>query len=672
MTDLYTRGYNPIWSEVDLTGNQFDDTFYLFVLENELPYVPANVYHTPNGTVWTQPIQFLANGTLPTDVYFDPNVTYRLEFRQGNTMSDPLIYLIENYKPGGGTVTPQLVTFPTDNQITNPQFSLINFVSPYTQTGASAQNIEVAPGWVLELTGSGNVTLEREAKDSSVSDNTNAPYALNINLSGWTSAILRQRFQQNGVLWANKTVSAAVSARREGAAVEISARLVDSNGTNLGSLLDTTTLTTSFESYTGSINLGASSNPNDPPAAYIDYELVLPTTGDVFVTSFQVIASDTDSFQPAYEQTTVNRQIDHTFNVYRNSLLLESKGDILVGWDFALNPWQTRSTVQSNVATNVYTADQTILIQQAYVDSATGNNVSVGQADFSKNYGLTVQSVTANNQFALVQYIDPVDARPYWDNVLSSYVKLNARKQGSSNLRIKAKLIYRSSLPSNIGQNEPVASWAASGEPVLAAGWSSVTALNDPTYNLIHGENELYFDKFVLPVADNANMTLGIIIYTIDSMIPSGTPDNITFNKINLIPNQYASDSVSLSFNETLIRCQRYYQKSFPVGTVPTTAAGRAGAYFSAQWTGSGIAVSAGPRINFSVPMRATPSGAALYNPVNANNQIYNNAKNTDWGASQILFLSAYGFATDGTTPIGSTVGDFCLVHWVANARLGN
>src|ERR1700692_4481950 len=101
------RGSNPIWFEVDLSANAFDDTFYLFVLNNEIPYTPLPIWQDPFGNVeWTNPLQFLANGTLPNNLYFDPSATYRLEFRQGDTQQDPLIYLVENYVPGEGNVPP--------------------------------------------------------------------------------------------------------------------------------------------------------------------------------------------------------------------------------------------------------------------------------------------------------------------------------------------------------------------------------------------------------------------------------------------------------------------------------------------------------------------------------------------------------------------------------------
>ena len=102
----------------------------MFVLDNEIPYAPLPIWQDPYGNVaWTNPIQFLANGTLPNNIYYNPDTVYGLRIReQGNTQQDPLIYLVENYVPGSSGNTPvDEVSFSTDNQISNPQFALINF-----------------------------------------------------------------------------------------------------------------------------------------------------------------------------------------------------------------------------------------------------------------------------------------------------------------------------------------------------------------------------------------------------------------------------------------------------------------------------------------------------------------------------------------------------------------
>lgn len=318
---LGIRGANPIWLEVDLQGNLFDDTFYLFVLENTIPYIPATVYHDPDLNVpWTQPIRFLGNGTLPVDIYFESDVVYRLEFRQGPTQQDPLIYEVNNYVAGTGGSTPiDTVAFASSNQVTNPQFSLINFGTPaaptFTFAGTDPDPIHIAPGWYLTLAGTGTVTMTQVPLNNSNTNPSNAPYALRLTLNGWTndSVILWQRFEQNGMLWANKIVSSTVTARIEGSPQNITATLVDSNDSVLTTVLPLTAVNEAWNEFTGHGDLPATTNPDVPPAAYIDYRLALPSNLDIYLSSFQLVVQDLP-IEPGFEQDSINRQIDHTYN----------------------------------------------------------------------------------------------------------------------------------------------------------------------------------------------------------------------------------------------------------------------------------------------------------------------------------------------------------------------
>jgi microcystin-dependent protein len=295
----------------------------MFVLENQIPYIPATVFHDSDGNVpWSNPIRFFANGTLPIDIYFDPDVVYRLEFRQGFTQADPLIYLVENYAPGSSGNTPvDEVGSVSDNQITNPQFALINFTNPTTFTGISTQTINIAPGWFLDLTGTGNVTLSQTALNSSLANATNAPYALHIQLSGtWSTAILRQRFNQNGMLWTNNSqvplfVSCSVTASINGPSQPLTAQMVDSSSIVLGQLLDIAGLNGTLTEYLGNpAQFPATTNTNNPPTAWIDFQVMLPVNSDLLLTSFQIIASNlADEFE--YQQISVEREIDHTYHV---------------------------------------------------------------------------------------------------------------------------------------------------------------------------------------------------------------------------------------------------------------------------------------------------------------------------------------------------------------------
>ncbi|HWW39681.1 hypothetical protein [Pedobacter sp.] len=574
----FVRSFNPIWFEVDLTALPFDDTYFLFVLQNTFPYLPAIVYHDPSGLIpWNNPIQFLANGTLPVDIYWDTGssaapMVYRLEFRKGDDQSDPLIYLVENYTPGSGGIGPiTQVASISDNQITNPQFSLIDFTTPFSYTGAASgvSPIDVAPGWSLLLTGTGTVTLTQVPLNDSPStiNPTNAPYALEINTSSWGSVVLRQRFQQNGMEWANQTVAVSITALIQGAPQVITATLVDSNSTLLATVL-TATVDGVFNEYRGFGTLGGTTNPDLPPAAYVDFLIQLPITGNVFITSIQLVVSNMPTVVP-YIQDTIERQQDYTFHYYRNSLLTEPKESLLTGWDFGLNPWQFTTVTNTTLASQcAYTADQTIIYQQ------TGaSQVSTAQGTAAQNFAFQVTAVTANNRFAMIQYIDPRTIRDVWGYTLSSLVRAYILSPThSSSVRFKMRLIWRTTLPSTIGSAEPISSWTGAGDPVFAAGWTAITPTNDPIYTFGAQGSTYSFQGMTLPANQTGTMTLGIVIYTIDNMNQAATADSILFERVSLCRNDFALDAQILTFDETLKRCYYYFESSKNLGVLLTTS----------------------------------------------------------------------------------------------------
>ena len=646
---LGIRGANPIWAEFDLAGNIFDDTYFMFVLENTLPYIPATVYHDPNFNVpWTNPIRFLSNGTLPNDIYFDQDVVYRLEFRQGPTQSSPLIYLVENYVAGIGGSTPiDTIGASSDNQITNPQFSIVNFASPYVQSGVSSQVIDVAPGWALELTGSGNVRLEKVPLSSALANPTNAPYMLRIVLNGaWSNAFLRQRFQQNGMLWANKTISAAITGRIEGAPQSINGILVDSNNAVLATVLDDEVLNSSFNEYTGHGTLGATTNPNMPPSAYVDYRIILPNNGDIYLSSIQLVVQDLLNIaEPTYQQDTIDRQIDHTFHNYYDSIIMQPKTSILTGWDFPLNPWQFTSLGLNNIAANQYTADQTIVIQQNYVATATGNNIQVGNGVFSQNYGLFVSCTAPNNQFAILQYIDTYTNLPYWGTKLSSLVKLRLNTTHGSTVRVKMRLNYRNGTPPTLGQNQPFATWPTGQDPTFAAGWNQVVPLNDPVYTLRQGQSIIAFDQFQLPAATSDTMTIGVMFYTLDDLNNTGTPDSILFDSISLVQNDFAIEAQPQTFDQVLRECQYYYEKSYDVGVLPGATSNFSSAPsslmgISGQGTSTGNVFAKSFRLQFKNIKRTNSPITTFYSPDNG-------APNTVW---TVLFYAGTQEAAANTS----------------------
>ncbi len=710
----YVRAANPIWLFVDLVGQVLNDEYYISFLTNTFPYLPQNVFHTVNGTPWSNPLQFYPNGTLPNNLFFDPNLVYRLEIRRGPTQSDPLIYEINNFSPGQGGITPNDLDIVTaDNQITNPQFAEVFFTNDYVITAAGTYHI--APGWDLIITGvGGSTTLTQLILSGSVNDtgnpesNGNPPYALRINSTGWSTVTLQQRFNNNGALWTKGAIAGVILARASGASEEITMNYVQSDSGMDREIFSHLFTTGNFQFFGKAIDLNplpSEFNNDLSTVAYTNINLELPTLGIVEISNIQITGQtlplpadfDQTTDLPAYDQETIERNIDHQFHVYQESLLHQPKENLLTGWIFGLNPWQFTTTTVTNVANNTYTADQTIIIQQAYVTAATANNIAVGRGTNAENFAFVAKAVTAANKFAMIQYIDPATIRPYWGKILSSLVNVtNSSPTHSTAMKFKMRLIYRTSLPSTIGQNEPIASWTNvdGSNPVFAAGWTEIIPMNDPEYTIdANGGGNFSFNQFQLPASSNDAMTLAIVIYTTKNMVQTATADRLLFNTVSLVHNDFAIEAASETFDESLRKCQFYYEKSYDPSDLPGTVTNK-GEIFSEQFAdSSGGTLEEIPRgfqiifknIKRSVPVvqEYSPASGTVGNVfATLRNNALTVASNEvaiipQWGLYTPVSLSEAMYVPNTVSPIVTFVAvsakpeGFITFHYVADARMG-
>jgi hypothetical protein len=621
------RGSNPVWSFVDLAGNQFDDTFYMWVLENDVPYIPATVWHDPAGTLpWTNPIQFLANGTLPIDIYWDPSKFYRLEFRHNvgplpPSQADPLIYLVENYSPNNAPMTPVGGDgFTTDNQIANPQFANMSSPNPYVLTAVTnPPPIEVAPGWFLDLVGTGSATIERIPLNTAISTPTNAPYALHINLTGgWTGQpVLRQRFQQNGQNWRNKNLSASVTARINGITAPFLVRADASNGQPLGIIINDFLINT-FEEFTGTIPVAAYANLDLPPNAYIDFKVLLPATGDMYFTSFQLIVSDVAA-PFSYEQITVDRQIDHLFHYYQPKIQYMPIPSYLVGWDFPLNPAQINGDALAAQATAInqgyYAWDQTIIYQTAVSSVTTARGV---------NGSLQLTCAVAG-QVALIQYLDQVQARKILSDRASVHLSLFGSLAGGGHGNVTLWATTDATLPAL--PNTFVTTLDADGKPatVSSVNWVQVpnlyqnTRFTVPAISATNAEsNDINLNGWDLAGAVPVNTATFFAIVV--GFSPWAVADILNINSIALCAGDIATRPAPKTQAETLIACQRFYEKSYSQGVVAGTVSDP-NSIVKAQsaWLQAGVAyrmVATSFSLDYQTEKRTATPSVHLYNPV--------------------------------------------------------
>jgi len=580
----FVRAPNPIWYLPDLTGAPLNDQFYAFFLTNTLPYIPQNVFRDPQGqTVWTgDVIQFFPNGTLPDNLYFDPNLVYRIEIRQGNSQFDPLIYEINDFVPDEGqSIITETSILTNENQISNPTFSQVSFSQPPGQsepvmTISSAGTYQIAPGWELQLIGAGTTTLTQIiwSADQNIPGNPVPAYALRIDNAGWTSATLRQVFNLNGGIWTNGAVAMSFVAMAHSAPVLVSMNYVpESPGTPVPVINNVTVPTGVYKTFSAAVNLGQSTNSNLNNISFVNIEIALPAAGSMDISDVMVVGQSTPLDDPtvaplpSFQQITEERMTDHLFHLYKDDLITKPRKSLLAGWDFSLNPFQFNSVaITAQTSQTVYIADQTILYQE------TANNLSTGQAAAADRFGLQVQptAVSTNTRFALINYIDPATIRPFWSNIVSTLVQARLHTSVNTMVGLKMRLIWRTTLPSTIGAAEPIVSWTLGGDPVFAAGWTAIVPENDPEYSLEDLFNGFSFDNMLLPDDSAATMTLGIVIYTMDRLAVN-MGDFIVFDKISLIPCQFAADAHPQTYNEALADCQYYYRKTYDKGDLPAT-----------------------------------------------------------------------------------------------------
>lgn len=634
------RGVNPIWWIPDLVGNPLDDTYYMFVLNNEIPYQPLPIWSDENESiVRANPIEFLANGALPVDVFYDPAQVYRLEIRNGPTQSDQLIWLVEDYIPGeGGTVTPGSITNISDNQITNGQFALVNFETNLSRTvGSGTHELPVAPGWTLVLEGAGTYTIRQQPLTNSPSTPTGAPYALRVTLNGFDSAMLYQRFDQNGVIWANRYVAVNMTAKIDnGNSSDISWGLVDSMGAPVVAF-GTQTVTTAYNEYRSVAQLGTSTNTDVPPDAWMDFQIGFNGTVDLFITSLQLVSkSGMDGAEVQYTEDTVNRQIDYTFHYYRQGLMNKPVNGLLVGWDFPMNPTQMEGGASGNIdvysGTNYnakYIWDQTIAGRGASGAVAYSRNSTTG--------GLQFDTSGTNDSFWVCQYMTGKLAKKMIGNPLS--VNVNAYKTAASgDVRVYVYLYSgtaAATIPSmvvpSVGNNQIFVTTisAAGGVSGAGTGWTPIP--RDVVDNATHTLSSVSTNADIQSDANNYALSgwnlsetqiadhdkfaiLTVFVYTTAS-------SQIVLNSVNLCQGTIPSIPAPKTTDDTLRECQHYYSKTYepatPAGTITTT-----GVAMALMRSSKSIFPSAGSYYNsdFSVtwePMRTTPT-IYFYSPTSA------------------------------------------------------
>lgn len=565
----------------------------------------------------------------------------------------------------------------TVNQITNSQF-VEKLFSPdagattWVLTISSATTVEIAPGWFISASGTGTITLSQLSLQ--VQTPSNAPYSLQIAVSaGVTGATLYQRIYNSPRLFANNIVSGYFEATGT-TAVDLSL----SYRTSFTPLTETPIATGSsgtggvYNAIQGTVEITQTAS-TDNANGYVEFFVEIPDSVSVSVTSFQVLQVGSLTNTPDFEQTSTPLQKSQLFWYWQPLLDYKQIPSYLVGWDFALNPAQALgdSIAAQAVGANksYYTWDQTILYQ------STNSSITTSRAN---NGGLNLL-MAATGQIAMIQYLDPPMIKDLLNQPMC--VNVSAFASVATNAVVSIWYTLDATLPdvSTGTNNSIVLSLNTNGTVNARNGtWVEIPRSNLGTANITIGTSSTpEYNDYPLAgwdlngtVADLSTITYFAIVISTPS-VASGV--SLTFGSVSLQSGSIPTRPAPLTASQTLEQCSRYYQKSFPTGTVPAQNSGAGvDSAIGYQIVGPLTANSAGPIIQFPVELRAIPtSGITLYNPFAANAEIWSATSGASWTNTTATTIGTKGFNTVGTTPAASSVGSFTYINWTADARLG-
>lgn len=480
------------------------------------------------------------------------------------------------YLPQEGNID---VLSAISNELSNPQFVVVNFPNPqtnytYTFSNANALAINIAPDWdaVVTSPGSGTLTVKQLAPQGTLNIPSNPATLLNISSTGLTQLLLRQRIYGSPNLWGSGFLAGTFVAKTySGTEVPLSLYYSQSSGAVVNELIATGILPASgYGEFAGASGfIPPSGNTNTFPGAYIDIYFDLPPSIELDITSVMVAFTGQSPISNIqYDQESYARQVDHLFHDYFNPLMMKPISSYLVGWDFPLNPAQLLGRTVGPQATGTnssyYAWDQTIIFQSA------NSGVSIGGSNMT-------MTAAVNTQVALIQYLSAQQALDIFlqasiSGGLSSNLRLSATTQQV--ITISLWWTANTSTPNvATGTNQSlVLGLDSNGHPSsVVSGWNEITRTNGQnctftTFNT-NGTVDYGFNGWSNGTAFSTGRYFAIVVGT--NTIMSG--NNVDFKSISLVPGLIPTIPAPQTVDEVLRECQYYYEKSYTLTDVAPT-----------------------------------------------------------------------------------------------------
>lgn len=350
---------------------------------------------------------------------------------------------------------------------------------------------------------------------------------------------------------------------------------------------------------------------------------------------------------------------------------LPASENAIIGGDFSTNPWQ-RGTSFAVVATPTYTADRwswrysgagLVTISKS-ADAPTVAQAGKLITDCMLIDCTTVDAAIAPGDiYSITQFVEGYNFRPLAQRSMALQFWHKHTRTG----------IYSVSLRNSASDRSYVAEYTQA----LVDTWELATIIISAS-----------------PSAGTWDYTNGIGV-SLDFCVAGGTTfqtlptswtagnflcspnqvnglDNVANNfriaGVDLRPGSAVLPVVPRSIQQELALCQRYYNKTFNIGTAPVQNAGlNTGEYIVAPFAAGAATMRNGYK--FPVPMRAAPT-LTFFNPEVANAQFRDQSAGADCSATAASNINENEALISCTGNAGSAVGNRFGVHITSSAEL--
>lgn len=346
--------------------------------------------------------------------------------------------------------------------------------------------------------------------------------------------------------------------------------------------------------------------------------------------------------------------------------------NLIIGGDFGTNPWQ-RGTSFSSVADGTLTADRWKYIKSGAMVHTISRDTDVPTvaqagrlvtASLRLNLTTPDTSISAGEYCAITQRVEgnvfqKIAQRAF---TLSFWVKATTTGTYAVGFRNsggdRSYVATYNVLASNTWERKTI---TVSASP-SAGTWNYTTGIGiEVAFTLACGST--------YQTASGSWATGSFLASTAYGNFTDTGATDFRLALVQLEPGSGATEYDTRSVSQELPLCQRYFEKSFPAGTVPADNTGSyLGAHEVPQVVGAS-ATQAGGTIYFKVTKMTTPS-VTTYSPGTTGGNFYNPTVGAATSGLSLPANSETGFSTTFSTAGGSAAGNRNAIHWTAEAEL--